>query len=50
MQLSDTTRLMIGLIIITVPTVQFGGYFLLTQMGRGTAIKSELQRAYYRAG
>lgn len=50
MQLSDATRMMIGLILITVPTVQFGGYFLLTQMGRGTAIKSELQRAYYRAG
>lgn len=50
MQISDATRIMIGVILITVPTVQFGGYFLLTQMGRGTAIKSELQRAYYRAG
>ena len=50
MQLSDATRIMMGIIIITVPTVQYGGYFLLTQMGRGTVIKSELQRAYYRAG
>ncbi len=50
MLLSDATRIMIGFILITVPTIQFGGYFLLTQMGRGTAIKSELQRAYYRAG
>ena len=50
MQLSDATRLMMGVILITVPTIQYGGYFLLTQMGRGTVIKSELQRAYYRAG
>ena len=50
MQLSDATRIMMGIIIITVPTVQYGGYFLLTQMGRGTVIKTELQRAYYRAG
>ncbi|MBN8619416.1 MAG: hypothetical protein J0L63_10955 [Anaerolineae bacterium] len=50
MPLSESARFMLGLILITVPTIQFGGYFLLTQMGRGSAIRSELQRAYFRAG
>jgi hypothetical protein len=50
MQLSELTRIAIGLILLTVPTIQFGGYFLLTQMGRSTVIRTELQRAYYRAG
>jgi hypothetical protein len=50
MQLSEVTRIAIGLILLTVPTIQFGGYFLLTQMGRSTVIRTELQRAYYRAG
>jgi hypothetical protein len=50
MQLTDATRIMMGLILITVPTIQFGGYFLLTQMGQSTVIRTDLQRAYYRAG
>lgn len=51
MQLSDAARVMIGLIIITVPTIEFGGYFLLTQLGRKDgAIRSDLQGSYYRAG
>jgi hypothetical protein len=50
MQLSDITRISIGLILLTVPTIQFGGYFLLTQMGRDKVIRTELQRSYYRAG
>jgi hypothetical protein len=36
MQLSDITRISIGLILLTVPTIQYGGYFLLTQMGKPT--------------
>jgi len=50
MQLSDATRIAIGLILLTVPTIQFGGYFLLTQMGKSNVIHTELQRSYYRAG
>lgn len=50
MQLSDATRIAIGLILLTVPTIQFGGYFLLTQMGKTKVIRTELQRSYYRAG
>ncbi len=50
MELSNEARLMIGLMILSVPTIEFGGYFLLSQMGRGTIIKNELQRAYFRAG
>jgi hypothetical protein len=50
MQLSDPTRIAIGLILLTVPTIQFGGYFLLTQMGKDKVIRTELQRSYYRAG
>ncbi|MGB8700852.1 MAG: hypothetical protein WCD18_15655 [Thermosynechococcaceae cyanobacterium] len=33
-----------------MPTIQFGGYFLLTQMGKTKVIRTELQRSYYRAG
>ena len=50
MQLSNATRIAIGLILLTVPTIQFGGYFLLTQMGKNKVIRTELQRSYYRAG
>jgi hypothetical protein len=50
LQLSDATRIAIGLILLTVPTIQFGGYFLLTQMGKNKVIHTELQRSYYRAG
>ena len=28
--MSDATKIMAGLIFITVPTIQYGGYFLLT--------------------
>ncbi|MEA5467149.1 hypothetical protein [Leptothoe sp. PORK10 BA2] len=50
MQLSDATRIAIALILLTVPTIQYGGYFLLTQMGKVKVIRTELQRSYYRAG
>lgn len=50
MQLSDATRISIGSILLTVPTIQFGGYYLLTQMGKDKVIRTELQRTYYRAG
>lgn len=50
MTISDAARIMLGLTILTVPTIQYGGYFLLTQMGSNGVIRTELQRAYFRAG
>jgi drug/metabolite transporter superfamily protein YnfA len=49
-QMWQIWRISIGSILLTVPTIQFGGYFLLTQMGKDRVIRTELQRAYYRAG
>ncbi len=50
MEISEATRVMLGLTLITVPTIEFGGYFLLSQTHNSKIIKSELQRAFYRAG
>lgn len=50
MSLSDATQFMLGFTLITVPTIQFGGYFLLTQLIRPTLIKNGKQAAFYRAG
>lgn len=50
MNISDAARIMLGLTLILVPTIEYGGYFLLTQLGRNTIIKSDLQRSYFRAG
>jgi hypothetical protein len=50
MNLSDATQLMLGLTLVTVPTIQYGGYFLLTQLIRPTVIRNRQQAAFYRAG
>jgi hypothetical protein len=51
MQISDSARSVIGILLITVPLVQFGGVFLLTQLGRRNGvIRSDLQASYFRAG
>jgi hypothetical protein len=50
MQLSDAARLMVGLTIIVVPTIEFGGYFLLSQIGSSRIIRTSMQRTFYRAG
>ena len=50
MQLSDSTRTWMGILIITVPTVQFGGYFLLRILMGSTTVKNDVQRSYFRAG
>lgn len=50
MNLSDQARFMIGVLIITIPTIEFGGYFLLSQLGsKSSVIRSDLQGSYYRA-
>ncbi len=50
MEISDAARLMLGLTIVTVPTIEFGGYFLLSQVGRNNIIRTPMQRTFYRAG
>jgi hypothetical protein len=51
MTISPEARNVIGWIIITIPTIEFGGTFLLTLLRRwSNAPASAVQTAYYRAG
>jgi hypothetical protein len=45
-------RLMSGIILITVPTIQYGGYFLLTSlMNKGSGyMDNPLRQNFFRAG
>jgi len=45
-------RLMCGIILITVPTIQYGGYFLLTSlMSKGSGyMDNALRQNFFRAG
>jgi hypothetical protein len=45
-------RLMSGIILITVPTIQYGGYFLLTSlMNKGSGyMENPLRQNFFRAG
>lgn len=50
--ISDSAKLMCGIIILTVPTIQYGGFFLL-QLISGKYQKLELtsfQKSMFRAG
>ena len=46
------SRLMCGIILITVPTIQYGGYFLLTSlMDKGSGyMDNPLRQNFFRAG
>jgi hypothetical protein len=46
------TRLLSGIILITVPTIQYGGYFLLTSLvNRSTGyMENPLRQNFFRAG
>ncbi len=46
------TRMMSGIILITVPTIQYGGYFLLTSlMNKGSGyMDNPLRQNFFRAG
>ena len=50
--MSSATRLMAGLIFITVPTIQYGGYFLLTSlMDRNSRyMENAFRQNFFRAG
>jgi hypothetical protein len=45
-------RMMFGIILITVPTIQYGGYFLLTSlMDKGSGyMENPLRQNFFRAG
>lgn len=50
--MSDATRWMVALAFISLPTIAFGGYFLLTILKKqaGTENISSIQREYFKAG
>ena len=50
--MSHATRLMAGLILVLVPTIQFGGYFLLTSLiDRDSGyMANALRQNFFRAG
>ena len=50
--MSDPTRWMLAFAFISLPTIAFGGYFLLTILKKqaGTENISSIQREYFRAG
>ena len=50
--MSDATRWMVALAFISLPTIAFGGYFLLSILKRkaGTENISNIQREYFKAG
>lgn len=50
--MSREARLMSGIILLTVPTIQYGGYFLLTSlMDKGSGyMENPLRQNFFRAG
>ena len=50
--MSDPTRWMLAFAFISLPTIAFGGYFLLSILKKqaGTENISSIQREYFRAG
>ena len=50
--MTRNARLMAGIILITVPTIQYGGYFLLTSlMDKGSGyMENPLRQNFFRAG
>lgn len=50
--MSDATRWLVAFAFISLPTIAYGGYFLLTILKRkaGTEGISAIQRDYFRAG
>lgn len=50
--MTHEARLVSGIILLTVPTIQYGGYFLLTSlMGKaGGYMENPLRQSFFRAG
>jgi len=49
MTLSDQSRVMAGILLVAIPTIEFGGVFLL-RIIRGRKPATDLQRRFFRAG
>lgn len=49
MTIQPSTQVLIGILLLSLVTVESGGYFL-TKVGRGTVTANELQRGFFRAG
>ncbi|GAB2559220.1 hypothetical protein [Kribbella endophytica] len=47
--MSDPTRTLAGVILLTIVTIEFGGWFL-TKIARGQVPMTDLQKAFARAG
>src|SRR5688500_6718438 len=50
MELSNAAQITSGVIILTVPAIQYGGLFLLSQLQKPTIIKTAMRAAFFRAG
>jgi hypothetical protein len=50
--MTPEARLMCGVILITVPSIQYGGYFLLTSLmdGKSRYMDNPLRQNFFRAG
>jgi len=49
MELSDPSRLIAGAILLTIATIEFGGWFM-TKIVRGDVPMTEFQKSFARAG
>lgn len=49
MQLTEATQYLAGAILLTVPTIEFGGYFM-TRIVRGFVPMTDFQKSFARAG
>jgi hypothetical protein len=48
--MTDVTKLIAGILLISVPTIEFGGTFLLSILSGGQSEFTEFQRSMFRAG
>ncbi len=49
--MSPETKITCGIILLTIPTIQYGGYFLLSILsGRMKLPLTEFQKSMFRAG
>src|SRR5215469_2205736 len=48
--MTDATKLIAGILLVTVPTIEYGGTFLLGLLSRSPAGFTDFQRSMFRAG
>ncbi|WP_308167902.1 hypothetical protein [Catellatospora tritici] len=49
LELSDASRIIAGVVLITIVTIEFGGYFM-TKIVRGQVPMTDFQKSFARAG